>query len=192
MLTAGSGRPHSRAADAAEVTQAGEPTLRAPDEPRVRVLVVDDEAVLAELLTIALTRQGWEVRKAADGLSAVAAADEFRPHLLLLDVNLPGIDGFEVLRRVRARVPQARAMFLTARDAPEDRAAGLAVGGDDYMTKPFGLVELVARLHALLHPPEDNPRRGAAPRHEARTDVVRISDVLLRDARRHGVNVPRL
>ncbi len=124
--------------------------LRRADGGPVRVLVVEDEVSLAELLTMALRYEGWDVCSASDGLSAVRTAREFGPDLAVLDVMLPDIDGLEVLRRLRADTPKLPVLFLTAKDAVEDRIAGLTVGGDDYVTKPFSLEEVVARLRALL------------------------------------------
>ncbi|MEU6700640.1 response regulator transcription factor [Pseudonocardia sp. NPDC046786] len=123
--------------------------VRADGSP-IRVLVVDDEATLSDLLSMALRYEGWEVRTAGDGGTAVRLAREFRPDAIVLDVMLPDIDGVEVLRRVRADTPEVPVLFLTARDAVEDRIAGLTAGGDDYVTKPFSLEELVARLRGLL------------------------------------------
>jgi len=124
--------------------------LRREDGGPVRVLVVDDEPALTELLSMALRYEGWEVRAAADGHGAVRAARDFGPDIVVLDVMLPDIDGFEVLRRLRDRSPVVPVLFLTARDGVEDRIAGLTVGGDDYVTKPFSLEEVVARLRGLL------------------------------------------
>ncbi|HWM60315.1 MAG TPA: response regulator transcription factor [Pseudonocardia sp.] len=124
--------------------------LRRADGGPVRVLVVDDEATLSELLSMALRYEGWEVRSAADGGQAVRAAREFRPDAVVLDVMLPDFDGLEVLRRLRAETPEVPVLFLTAKDSVEDRIAGLTAGGDDYVTKPFSLEELVARLRGLL------------------------------------------
>ena len=129
--------------------------LRRPDGTPVRALVVDDEQTLAELLTMALRYEGWDVRSAGDGSGAVSAAREFRPDVVVLDVMLPDVDGFEVLRRLRTEAPDVPVLFLTARDAVEDRVAGITAGGDDYVTKPFSLEEVVARLRGLL-------RRAAA------------------------------
>jgi two-component system OmpR family response regulator len=126
------------------------PALRRADGSAVRILVVDDEATLSELLGMALRYEGWEVRTAADGTSAVRTARDFRPDAVVLDVMLPDFDGFEVLRRVRADTPEVPVLFLTAKDAVEDRVAGLTAGGDDYVTKPFSIEELVARLRGLL------------------------------------------
>nr|WP_322098380.1 response regulator transcription factor [Nakamurella alba] len=116
----------------------------------MKVLVVDDEQTLSELLALALRYEGWEVRTAADGASAVAAAREMRPDLVVLDVMLPDMDGLEVLRRMRNESDRTPVLFLTAKDAVEDRIAGLTAGGDDYVTKPFSIEELVLRLRALL------------------------------------------
>jgi two-component system, OmpR family, response regulator len=124
--------------------------LRRPDGSPVRVLVVDDEPTLAELVSMALRYEGWEVRSAGDGRTAVRAAREFRPDAVVLDVMLPDLDGLEVLHRMRAEAPKLPVLFLTARDAVEDRIAGLTAGGDDYVTKPFSLEEVVLRLRALM------------------------------------------
>ena len=124
--------------------------LRGPDGRPIRVLVVDDEQTLSELVALALRYEGWEVRTAADGMAAIAAAREFRPDLVVLDVMLPDIDGLEVLRRLRADIERMPVLFLTARDDVSDRIAGLTAGGDDYVTKPFSIEELVLRLRALL------------------------------------------
>ncbi|MEU6645119.1 response regulator transcription factor [Saccharomonospora sp. NPDC046836] len=121
-----------------------------PDGTRVRVLVVDDEASLAELVSMALRMEGWDTRTAADGMNAIAQAREFRPDAVVLDVMLPDLDGLEVLRRMRAESPQLPVLLLTAKDAVEDRIAGLTAGGDDYVTKPFSLEELALRVRALL------------------------------------------
>ncbi|HEV8559436.1 MAG TPA: response regulator transcription factor [Actinophytocola sp.] len=124
--------------------------LRRPDGTPVRVLVVDDEVTLAELVSMALRYEGWEVRSAADGRNAVRVAREFRPDAVVLDIMLPDFDGLEVLRRMRTEAPKLPVLFLTAKDAVEDRIAGLTAGGDDYVTKPFSLEEVVLRLRALM------------------------------------------
>jgi two-component system OmpR family response regulator len=116
----------------------------------VRVLVVDDEANLAELLAMALRLEGWEITVALTGGRAVAAAKRERPDAVVLDMMLPDIDGLEVLRRIRSSFADIPVLFLTARDSVEDRVAGLTAGGDDYVTKPFSLEEVVARLRGLL------------------------------------------
>ena len=117
------------------------PALRRADGSPVRVLVVDDEPTLSELLAMALRYEGWEVRTAADGSSAVRTARDFRPDAVVLDVMLPDFDGFEVLRRMRGESPEVPVLFLTAKDSVEDRVAGLTAGGDDYVTKPFSIEE---------------------------------------------------
>ncbi|MGS0685372.1 response regulator transcription factor [Nakamurella sp. GG22] len=124
--------------------------LRGPDGRPIRVLVVDDEPTLSELVGLALRYEGWQVRTAADGMSAIAAAREFKPDLVVLDVMLPDVDGLEVLRRLRADIERMPVLFLTAKDDVSDRIAGLTAGGDDYVTKPFSIEELVLRLRALL------------------------------------------
>ena len=129
-----------------------------PDRPEARVLVVDDERTIAELLTTALRFVGFEVRTAATGREALAAAADFHPELVLLDVMLPDLDGFEVCRRLRADGDRVPVIFLTARDAPEEKVRGLTIGGDDYVTKPFSLEEVVARVRAVLR-----RASGAAP-----------------------------
>lgn len=144
--------------------------LRRADGAPVRVLVVEDEMSLAELLTMALRYEGWDVRSAGDGFSAVRTVREFGPDLVVLDIMLPDIDGLEVLRRLRAGAPTLPVLFLTAKDAVEDRIAGLTVGGDDYVTKPFSLEEVMARLRALLR------RSGMTV---ARTPAVVVGDLIL-------------
>jgi two-component system OmpR family response regulator len=124
--------------------------LRRLDGSPVRVLVVDDEENLTELLRMALRYEGWDVRSAGTGMAAVRAAREFQPDAVALDMMLPDFDGMEVLRRMRADNPNVPVLFLTARDAVEDRVAGLTAGGDDYVTKPFSLEEVVARLRGLV------------------------------------------
>ena len=123
--------------------------LTRPDGSPLRVLVVDDEASIAELISMALRYEGFDVRAAHTGTRAVAAAKEFRPDAVVLDIMLPDFDGLEVLRRMRATDPDVPVVFLTARDAVEDRVAGLDGGADDYLTKPFSFAELSARLRAL-------------------------------------------
>jgi two-component system OmpR family response regulator len=116
----------------------------------VRVLIVDDEPTLTELLSMALRYEGWEVQAAPDGLTAVRLARSFRPDAVVLDMMLPDMDGLEVLRRLRGEASDVPVLFLTAKDAVEDRIAGLTAGGDDYVTKPFSLEEVVARLRGLM------------------------------------------
>jgi CheY-like chemotaxis protein len=124
--------------------------MTTPTSKGRRVLVVDDEANIAELVATALRYEGFEVRTAADGASALAAVRDLAPDLVVLDVMLPDADGFDLQARIRADGQHVPVLFLTARDAIEDRVRGLTLGADDYMTKPFSLEELVARVHAVL------------------------------------------
>jgi two-component system OmpR family response regulator len=137
-----------------------------------RVLVVDDEPNIVDVISMALRYEGFDVASASTGAEALSAVRDHRPHLMLLDVMLPDMEGFDVAKRLgadRARVP---IIFLTARDATEDRVRGLTVGGDDYVTKPFSLEELVARVRALLR------RSGVA---EAASNLLTFADVELDD-----------
>jgi two-component system OmpR family response regulator len=153
-----------------------------PDGTPIRVLVVDDEPSLAELLASVLRYEGWDVRTAADGSSAVRTAREFHPDAVVLDIMLPDFSGLEVLRRLRAELPQVCVLFLTARDAVEDRVAGITAGGDDYVTKPFSLEEVLARLRGLL-------RRAGVARSRAGTELA-VADLTMdedaREVRRGG------
>ncbi len=115
-----------------------------------RVLVVDDEPNIVDIVSMALRFQGFEVASASTGAEALAAVAEFRPHLMVLDVMLPDMEGFDVARRLGAQRAEVPIIFLTARDATEDKIQGLTIGGDDYVTKPFSLEELVARIRTIL------------------------------------------
>ena len=115
-----------------------------------RVLVVDDEPNLLEVVTMALRFQGFTVETAGSGREALAAVAKFNPHLMVLDVMLPDMEGFDVAARLGAQRAGVPIIFLTARDATEDKVRGLSGGGDDYMTKPFSLEELVARIRTIL------------------------------------------
>ena len=115
-----------------------------------RILVVDDEPNIADVVSMALRFHGFEVETAGTGEEALAAVERFRPQLMVLDVMLPDMEGFEVAQRLGAERSRVPIMFLTARDAAEDKLRGLTTGGDDYMTKPFSLEELVARMRGLL------------------------------------------
>jgi two-component system OmpR family response regulator len=120
------------------------------DTTTTRILVVDDEPSITELVSMALRYEGFETAVAFAGRDALATTASFHPHLIVLDIMLPDIDGFEVARRLaneRARVP---ILFLTARDTREDKVRGLTIGGDDYVTKPFSVEELIARIRAIL------------------------------------------
>jgi len=120
------------------------------DDQRVRVLVVDDEPNIVDVISMALRFEGFEVESAATGADAIAAVAARRPQLLVLDVMLPDIDGFEVARRLAGARAEVPIIFLTARDSTEDVVHGLTLGGDDYVTKPFSLEELVARIRTIL------------------------------------------
>jgi two-component system OmpR family response regulator len=128
----------------------GHPRLVRRDGQPPRVLVVDDEASLAEVLASVLQREGWVARAVYDGAQAVREAREFKPDAVVLDMMLPDLDGLEVLSRIRAIDPAVLVLFLTARDSVEDRVAGITAGGDDYVTKPFSLEEVLARVRGLL------------------------------------------
>jgi two-component system OmpR family response regulator len=138
--------------------------------PEARVLVVDDEANIVELLSVSLKFQGFEVHTASNGPAALDRAREVRPDVVVLDVMMPGMDGFGVLRRLRADGIDAPALFLTARDSLQDKVAGLTLGGDDYVTKPFSLEEVVARLRVIL-------RRAGKGRAEPRSARLTFADI---------------
>ena len=140
-----------------------------------RILVVDDENSISELIATSLRFVGFDVRTAATGLQALTIAEEFKPHALILDVMLPDQDGFEVCRQLRQDGHSVGVLFLTAKDSVEDKIAGLTIGGDDYVTKPFSLEELVARLRALL-------RRIGATTVEGDDEKVRFADLELDEA----------
>ncbi|QKW65538.1 response regulator transcription factor [Streptomyces sp. NA03103] len=142
------------------------------DGTPVRVLVVDDEPDLAEVVTGALRYEGWDVRAAASADAAVREARAFRPDAVVLDIMLPDRDGLSVLRDLRAEQPHVCVLFLTARDAVEDRITGITAGGDDYVTKPFSLGELVARLRGLL-------RRAGMTRERATDSLLVVGDLEL-------------
>jgi two-component system OmpR family response regulator len=157
-------------------TQLPSAPLTHPDGTPVRVLVVDDEQSLAELLGRVLGLEGWEVAVALSGLAAVRAARTFHPDAVVLDIGLPDIDGLEVLRRLRATNPAVCVVFLTARDSVEDRIAGITAGGDDYVTKPFSLEEVLARLRGVL--------RRAGMTRQTTTTLLSVGDLSIdEDAR---------
>jgi two-component system OmpR family response regulator len=124
--------------------------MRRADGNPVRVLVVDDEPVLAELVSMALRYEGWDISTAGDGATAIALARDQPPDVVVLDVMLPDMSGLDVLAKLREQIPGLPLLLLTAKDSVEDRIAGLTAGGDDYVTKPFSLEEVVLRLRALL------------------------------------------
>ena len=118
--------------------------------PEARLLVVEDEPNILELLSASLRLAGFEVATATGGLEALTAAQRHRPDLVVLDVMLPDLDGFDVARRLRSGDTRTPVLFLTAKDATEDKVTGLTIGGDDYVTKPFSLEEVIARIRAVL------------------------------------------
>ncbi|GAB3617212.1 response regulator transcription factor [Okibacterium endophyticum] len=124
--------------------------LRRADGSAIRVLVVDDEPSLTDLLKMALRYEGWEIRTADNGRQALDAARDFKPDAIVLDIMLPDLDGLTVLQRLRVGGDDTPVLFLTAKDSLDDRIAGLTAGGDDYVTKPFSLEEVVARLRGLI------------------------------------------
>ncbi|GAB3134393.1 response regulator transcription factor [Marisediminicola antarctica] len=146
--------------------------LRRADGSPVRAVVVDDEASLTDLLTMALRYEGWDVRSASGGAAAIGLIREFGPDVVVLDVMMPDVDGLSVLRRLRADGRDMPILFLTAKDSLDDRIQGLTAGGDDYVTKPFSLEELVARLRGLI-------RRSTALAAELSDPVLRVGDLTL-------------
>ncbi|WSY96976.1 response regulator transcription factor [Streptomyces sp. NBC_00873] len=156
--------------------------MHRPDGGPVRVLVVDDEPDLTEVLAGALSGEGWQVRTAADGASALATAREFRPDAVVLDWMLPDLDGLRVLRELRREAREVCVLFLTARDAVEDRIAGITAGGDDYVTKPFSLEEVLARLRGLLR----RAGMAGAPGRQLLTVGELTMDEEAREVRRGG------
>lgn len=162
------------------------PVITRADGSPIRAVVVDDEDSLTDLLSMALRYEGWDVRLAADGQKALSVIREFRPDVVVLDIMLPDIDGLTVLSRLRADGLQTPILFLTAKDSVDDRVAGLTVGGDDYVTKPFSLEELVARLRALI-------RRSTITLSGEEDSVIEVGDLSLDEesyeVRRAGVVV---
>jgi len=124
--------------------------IQTAKETIARVLVVDDEPNIADVISMALRYNDFEVSVAADGNQALEKAGEFRPDLIVLDVMMPGLDGFQVAKRLGERSADIPILFLTARDTTDDKIRGLTIGGDDYMTKPFSVEELIARIKVIL------------------------------------------
>jgi len=132
-----------------------------PNQDKVSILVVDDEPSIIDAVSTALRYEGFHVPTANNGRSALSMAQEGAPDLIVLDIMLPDIDGLEVTRRLRTSGVRVPILFLTAHNAVDDRVRGLTVGGDDYVTKPFALAELVARVHAVLRRTRgDDPATG--------------------------------
>ncbi|MCP3802951.1 response regulator transcription factor [Allokutzneria sp. A3M-2-11 16] len=154
-------------------------------QEKTRLLVVDDEPTITALLSTSLRFVGFDVRTAASGTEALSVAMDFRPELLVLDVMLPDLDGFEVTRLLRARGVRAPVIFLTARDTTDDKITGLTIGGDDYVTKPFSLEEVVARIRVVLRRLGGHAAEADQPR-----PVLRFADLELDeetcDVRRAG------
>jgi len=124
--------------------------MESMSSPGHRILVVDDEPNIVDVISMALRYQGFEIATAGTGEEALAQVEAFRPQLIVLDVMLPDMEGFDVAERLGAQRNGIPIIFLTARDATEDKLRGLTTGGDDYMTKPFSLEELVARIRVIL------------------------------------------
>src|SRR5487761_108256 len=137
-----------------------------------RVLVVDDEPNITELVAMALRYEGFTVKTAATGRGAITAVTQFSPALVILDVMLPDIDGIEVLRRLNSSGAKVPIIFLTAKDATDDKVHGLTIGGDDYVTKPFSIEELVARIRVVLrrHNPDGAAATGKLVLHDLELD----------------------
>ena len=148
--------------------------LHRADGSPLRVLVVDDEQMLTDLLSMALRMEGWEVRSAGSGFDALAQAREFDPDAMVLDIMMPDLDGMSVLQRLRHAGNDVPVLFLTAKDAVADRVAGLTAGGDDYVTKPFSLEEVVARLRGLM-------RRAGTAMAEGADPILRVGDLTLNE-----------
>ena len=140
-----------------------------------RILVVDDESSISDLISTSLRFVVFDVRTAANGAQALQIAEEFKPHAMVLDVMLPDLDGFEVCKQIRNEGVETGVLFLTAKDGMEDKVKGLTLGGDDYMTKPFSLEELVARLRALL-------RRTGVTQIDQDEEKIRFADLELDEA----------
>jgi two-component system OmpR family response regulator len=138
------------ASSLSNVTAGNTGGVSADVRPEARLLVVDDEPNIVELLSASLRYAGFEVATAGGGQQALEVARAFRPDLLVLDVMMPGLDGFGVVSRLRGEGQRMPVVFLTARDATEDKVNGLTLGGDDYITKPFSLEEVIARIRAVL------------------------------------------
>ncbi|GAB2518529.1 response regulator transcription factor [Corynebacterium atrinae] len=143
-------------------------------QPEVKVLVVDDEPNIVELLTVSLKFQGFEVRTASSGTEALRIAREFNPDAYILDVMMPGMDGFELLGKLRSEGLDGPVLYLTAKDAVENRIHGLTIGADDYVTKPFSLEEVITRLRVIL-------RRGHLVDNASDDATISYADLTLND-----------
>ena len=146
----------------------------AENAQNLKVLVVDDEPNIVELLTVSLKFQGFEVETANSGPAAIELAHSWKPDAYILDVMMPEMDGFELLSKLRAEGLDAPVLFLTAKDAVEDRIHGLTIGADDYVTKPFSLEEVITRLRVIL-------RRGNVSEDSNEDSTLRYADLTLND-----------
>ncbi len=160
------------------------PKLTRADGEPIRALVVDDEPELADLMRRGLEMTGWDVRTANDGFAALRTAREFVPDVLVLDVMMPGMDGVELLHKLRTIYPDVPALFLTAKDAVTDKVTGLQAGGDDYVTKPFSMKEVLLRLHRVVQ------RSGITAPQSA---LLQVGDLTLnkdtKEVRREGTDI---
>lgn len=159
-------------------------TTKEIKEEAKRILVVDDEPNINDLISTSLKFSGFDVRSAMNGAQALAIAEEFKPHALVLDVMMPGMNGFEVCEKLRKDGLKVGVLFLTAKDSTDDKVTGLTIGGDDYMVKPFSLEELIARVRAIL-------RRTGDIEIDIDDELIRFADLELNEAthevRRGGV-----
>lgn len=145
-----------------------------PDGKPIRALVVDDESSISDLVSIALKYEKFEVRTASSGRDAVAVARDFDPDVIVLDIMLPDFDGIEVMKRIRGEQKDIPVLFLTAKDDVKDRIAGLTAGGDDYVTKPFSIEELVARIRGIV-------RRTLVASTSREDPEIRVDDLVLNE-----------
>jgi len=155
-------------------TSSPSPALLRPDGTPVRVAVIDDEQMLTDLLSMALRMEGWDVRAAGSGFDALQLVRDFEPDALVLDIMMPDLDGMAVLQRLRHSGNDVPVLFLTAKDSVNDRVAGLTAGGDDYVTKPFSLEEVVARLRGLM-------RRAGTAQASGVEPILRVGDLSLNE-----------
>ena len=147
--------------------------MTTPTQSPVKVLVVDDEANISDLIKVSLKFQGFDVETAENGPEALELAKEYQPDAFILDVMMPGMDGFTLLKKLREDGHDAPALFLTAKDGVEDRIHGLTIGADDYVTKPFSLEEVITRLRVIL--------RRVAPDEETESSLITYEDITLDD-----------
>ncbi len=140
-----------------------------------RILVVDDEPNINDLISTSLKFSGFDVRSAMNGAEALTIAEEFKPHALVLDVMMPGMNGFQVCEKLRKDGLRVGVLFLTAKDSTDDKVTGLTIGGDDYMVKPFSLEELIARVRAIL-------RRTGDIEIDIDDELIRFADLELNEA----------